>query len=519
MISYREMTIRDYEEISNLWKSNAGISFSDSDTYEHIAKYLSQNPGCSFVACDESRIIGTILCGDDARRGFINHLFVLPEYRNKGIGSELREMGENALKKRSATKVYVFVKNDNLQAIDYWKKSLYYMCDDFITMRKSLSDLPYQVYEELTEKTAEQYLVAKGCLKGPLTVKEFGDGNMNHIFRATGDGKSIILKQSMPHGKIDVSVFEPMDRAAYESAYIDYYAPFMGKRIEKHLATDQVMCANIYEDLSDMKVLRTCLLDGELRDNIGKEIGEYLALEYFYSSLFTLSIQRKKTMESYFSNKRMRQLTEDYILSDPFEDSPNNNIDSEIRPIISKLWDNAAACSRARELLFKFVTNKECLISGDFHPGNVFVGDKGCVFFDFDFATWGPISYDIGAMLGNLIIAYKVCHIYNPNKPYLKPQIKKLMVDMMQSFHNGMKRMLDGWDEKVLSKMLLDIEKDAIGYAAATIAGRTYGYARFKEIAMLDGKAERGQIIDSLVQLIISLLTSDYCLMDVLDLI
>lgn len=513
------MVKSDYDAVAELWQSSEDISFSESDDRYHIECYLQENPDCSFVACDGNKIVGTVLAGEDARRGFINHLFVLPEYREQGIATQLLKCAEDALKKCNPTKVYLFVKTSNKDAINFWKKQKYYLCEDFITMRKSLSTESYEVYEELEEQAVANYLSRCDFINEPVDVEEFGDGNMNHIFRVTCGEHSYILKQAMPHGKIDVTVFEPMDRAIYENAYVRYYSQYMPEKLEKQLWFDLVMCINIYEDLSYMKILRQCLLNGELREKIGVEIGEYLAQQYYYSSSLYLSIEDKKIMESSFSNMRMRQLTEEFILVNPFEDSSNNNIDADIMPFVEKIWSNKAVCSKAKYLVMKFVSNKECLISGDFHPGNVFVDDKKCIFFDFDFAMWGPIAYDLGTMLGNLIISYETSEIYNAGNMAHKEQIAEIMVDMFDAFRKKMREQLKKWDESIVDMMLDEIVGDAVGYAAATIAGRTYGYARFKEIIMLDGKQQRVEIISRLVNIVIELLSRKIAIDDLLRII
>ena len=157
-IKYRVMVPNDYREVISLWKNAPEISFSDSDEELRITKYLQDNPNSSFVACDNDKIIGTVLAGDDSRRGFINHLYVLPEYRHNGIGSELLRLSELALSTTNATKSYVFVKRDNSNGITYWKKKNYYLCDDFAVLRKSLSSDRFSVYEELDEDSIKVYL-------------------------------------------------------------------------------------------------------------------------------------------------------------------------------------------------------------------------------------------------------------------------------------------------------------------------------------------------------------------------
>ena len=46
----REMTIKDYVQMFNLWISNEGLALSDADSKENINMYLCRNKGLSYVS-------------------------------------------------------------------------------------------------------------------------------------------------------------------------------------------------------------------------------------------------------------------------------------------------------------------------------------------------------------------------------------------------------------------------------------------------------------------------------------
>ncbi len=52
---------------------------------------LKRNPGMSFVCIDKekNKIVGTILCGHDGRRGYICHLSVLDRHHERAIAKTL----------------------------------------------------------------------------------------------------------------------------------------------------------------------------------------------------------------------------------------------------------------------------------------------------------------------------------------------------------------------------------------------------------------------------------------------
>lgn len=110
------MTINDYEKLFALWKEtpNMGLRSLD-DSREGISCFLKRNPDTNFVAYEDKRLIGAILSGHDGRRGYIYHTVVLPEYRGRGIGSDLVEAAVEALQKEGITRVCLNVTATNEQ--------------------------------------------------------------------------------------------------------------------------------------------------------------------------------------------------------------------------------------------------------------------------------------------------------------------------------------------------------------------------------------------------------------------
>ena len=82
----RLMTIEDYPQLIELWKSTSNMGLrSLDDSEDGILLFLNRNPKTNFVAFENGKLIGNILCGHDGRRGYIYHTVVLPEFRRQGI--------------------------------------------------------------------------------------------------------------------------------------------------------------------------------------------------------------------------------------------------------------------------------------------------------------------------------------------------------------------------------------------------------------------------------------------------
>ena len=57
-------------------------------------------------------------------------------------------------------------------------------------------------------------------------------------------------------------------------------------------------------------------------------------------------------------------------------------------------------------LLCRFCERAQALIHGDLHTGSVMVTLESTQVIDPEFAFYGPMGFDVGAFIGNLILAY-----------------------------------------------------------------------------------------------------------------
>ena len=102
----RIMTIEDYEGVYALWKKIKGFGIrSIDDSKEGVARFLKRNPTTSVVAEKDGRIVGSILCGHDGRRGCLYHVCVDEDYRRHGIGKRMVVFAMKALKEEKINKV------------------------------------------------------------------------------------------------------------------------------------------------------------------------------------------------------------------------------------------------------------------------------------------------------------------------------------------------------------------------------------------------------------------------------
>ena len=111
----RVMTIEDYDGLYALWKTIRGFGIrSIDDSREGVGRFLKRNPTTSVVAEKDGKIVGSVLCGQDGRRGCLYQLCVDEAYRRHGIGRAMVVFAMKALKEEKINKVSLiaFTKND-----------------------------------------------------------------------------------------------------------------------------------------------------------------------------------------------------------------------------------------------------------------------------------------------------------------------------------------------------------------------------------------------------------------------
>ena len=117
------MTADDYDGVHALWMKIHGFGIrSIDDSRAGIARFLKRNPKTSVVAIEDGKIVGSILCGHDGRRGCFYHVCVDEEYRMRGIGKGMVVKAMEALKEEEINKVSLiaFTRNDVGNA--FWKQ-------------------------------------------------------------------------------------------------------------------------------------------------------------------------------------------------------------------------------------------------------------------------------------------------------------------------------------------------------------------------------------------------------------
>ena len=115
------MTIEDYDEVFALWTKIRGFGIrSIDDSKEGIEMFLKRNPSTSVVAEEDGKVVGSILCGHDGRRGCLYHVCVDEDHRRKGIGKAMVVRAMEALRAEKINKVTLIAFTDNDLGNAFW---------------------------------------------------------------------------------------------------------------------------------------------------------------------------------------------------------------------------------------------------------------------------------------------------------------------------------------------------------------------------------------------------------------
>jgi len=132
------MSIKDYAEAYDLWNASEGIGLSNADTRQAIQRYLKRNPGMSFIARVDGKLVGAVLSGTDGRRGYLHHLAVAKPYRKVGLGRQLVEHCMAAQEKAGITRCHIFVYRENKSGKLFWEQTSWFERNDLQIMSRDI---------------------------------------------------------------------------------------------------------------------------------------------------------------------------------------------------------------------------------------------------------------------------------------------------------------------------------------------------------------------------------------------
>ncbi len=138
-VSIRRMTPADYDGALALWVSCGGMSLrSVEDARDGFTAFLVRNPDTCYAAEADGSLVGTVLAGNDGRRGYLYHVAVGADYQRRGVGRALVERAVRALRRAGIQKTALVVYGSNLDGNEFWEHLGFTVRDDLVYRDKEL---------------------------------------------------------------------------------------------------------------------------------------------------------------------------------------------------------------------------------------------------------------------------------------------------------------------------------------------------------------------------------------------
>ncbi len=240
-------------------------------------------------------------------------------------------------------------------------------------------------------------------------VDEVGDGNLNLVFIVRGATGSLVAKQALPYVRLVGESWPlPLKRAFFEHEALIAQIDCVPDLVPAVYHYDDVMALTVMEHLTPHIILRKGLIAGNVYPKLAEQISEFMAQTLFKTSDLYLSAKEKKQRNAVFcDNDALCKITEDLVFTDPYRLAELNRWTSpQLDDTAARFRNDAELKVAVQSLKEAFMGRAEALIHGDLHSGSIMVTETETKVIDPEFAFYGPRGFDVGAVIGNLFLAY-----------------------------------------------------------------------------------------------------------------
>jgi len=371
-------------------------------------------------------------------------------------------------------------------------------------------------YHILDETNILKYVKSTKELSGffagdELQAKEIGDGNLNLVFIVSSKNdpsKTMIIKQAIPYLRCVGESFPlAKERMRYEIRSMLEYERLAPSFIPKIYHSDETMCVLAMQNLNRHIIMRKGIIEGVRYPNFAEHIASYMATTLFGTSSFALSSADKRAlMDKFTMNTELCKLTEDFVFTSPYMTDATNRHNTEINEEVEKIRHDAEFKIKAQELKYIFMNKSEALIHGDLHTGSIMLNEQETFVIDSEFAFFGPIGFDVGAVFGNLLMAY--CSYFVREDKEYQEWLLKTAFETLKAFEAKFRALMDTVKESAVfappyfdglddarnefsDTMMRQIFAETIGFAGCKMMRRQMGVAHVLDIESIEDEKQR----------------------------
>lgn len=363
----------------------------------------------------------------------------------------------------------------------------------------------FDTYFLMSPEDAIEYAKVKAPQKNwdvdSMTCKEIGDGNLNFVFKVQdGNGSSIIIKQAGGTARISEDMVLDTDRNRIESEILELQGELAPGYVPEIYFYDTVMSACGMQDLSDHKIMRTAMLEHKVYPKFADQISTFMAQVLMGTTDIVMDHQEKKALQRKFINPELCDISEALVYTEPYNDELHrNNVYAPIADFVKeKLYEDKELECEAAKLKMDFMTRAQSLIHGDLHTGSIFINEETTMVFDPEFCFYGPMGYDIGNVVANMIFAWLNGDAYG-NEEFCK-WVESVIVDVVNM---TMTKLEDYYKEHVTDTLckneayrkyyMATILEDTAAVTGLEMIRRTVGMANVKDITTIADEAKRAR--------------------------
>ena len=244
---------------------------------------------------------------------------------------------------------------------------------------------------------------------GGWAIREVGDGNLNLVFLVNGPDGGVCVKQSLPYVRAAGESWPmPLERTYFEQAYYKLVGPHVKGLAPEIHHYDPVQFALVMEQLSPHIIMRRGLIGGRRYPDAARHVGDYIARASFFTSDLAIPLEQKFAGVADFANNlALRRITAELVFTDPYRIMERNRWTSpELDDVAASIRADGPLKIAAARRGQQFLASSQALIHGDLHTGSVMVTETDTRVIDPEFAVYGPIGFDLGAFLANLLMSY-----------------------------------------------------------------------------------------------------------------
>jgi len=341
-----------------------------------------------------------------------------------------------------------------------------------------------------------------------LDAVEVGDGNLNLVFKVSqvdDSSRTVLVKQALPHVRVAEDWKLSPIRGRFEALSLQAFHALAPGSVPEPLWYDDEQYTIGMENLVGFEVIRQPMMEGRDIPELGNFVGTAMAKVHFGTSDFaTDSAEKRRSLAPYTANTELCRITEDLIFTEPFHVAQErNHWVPEIDDDVARLQADQGLKREVAALKLAFMTRAEALLHGDLHTGSIMAKDRAIRIIDSEFAFYGPVGFDLGLFIGNLLMnaAAQVAHAPTESaRRNYRDYVRNQVVTTMESYERVLREAFasvssPSWQAPgFLDAFLLSVLRDTCGFAGAEMVRRTVGFAHVKDIDDIVDPALRGVV-------------------------